>query len=198
MPPAVPPVSLRQQKKQHTFSAIQFHALQLFHEQGYNATSVADIVNKAGISEATFYRYFPTKEDVVLQDNYDPLLLASLVAQPSHLNPAQALRATFRQVLRSFSSLEQQAQRERLQLIATEPKLRARMLDQLSESMRLLAEPLAKRSGRKRDDLAVLTVAGAIMGACMAAMETLRTDPQADFINLLDHALAQLEPGLEL
>ncbi len=192
------PLGLREQKKQTTRNTIQLHALALFHRQGYNATSIVDIANAAGISEATFYRYFPTKEDVVLQDDYDPILLASFEIQPTELGPVQALRATFRQILGSFSDAEWQTQRERIALINAEPKLRARMLDQTTETMRLLVGPLAKRSGRDSDDFAVLTVAGAIMGVCIAAVEAARLDPKANLIQLLDTALAQLEGGLAL
>lgn len=194
----MPQLGLREQKKWHTEQAIQYHALQLFHIQGYRATSIADIANAAGISEATFYRYFPTKEDVVLQDNYDPLLLAVFQQQPPKLTPLQALRATFKQVLGSLTETDRQAQHERLMLIISEPKLRAHMLDQFTVTMQLLVKPLAQRSGRQEDDFAVVTVAGALMGACIATLEILKMNPDADFVELLDTAVAQLEPGLTL
>ncbi|HSX06729.1 MAG TPA: TetR family transcriptional regulator [Candidatus Saccharimonadia bacterium] len=191
-------IGLREQKRQRTYNSIQSHALRLFRERGYSATSVTEIAAASGISEATFYRYFPTKEDVVLQDSYDPMLLVLFDAQPQELNPVQALRAAFQQILGNFSEVEKQDQKERIALVTSEPKLRARILDQITDTIQLLVEPLAKRSGRSTDDFAVLTVAGAIMGACVAVIGVMKEDPNADLAALVDKALAQLEAGLVL
>jgi len=63
-------VSARSQDR----SAIQTLALRLFREQGYDATTVQQIIEEADVSESTFFRYFPTKADVVLFDDFDPSL----------------------------------------------------------------------------------------------------------------------------
>ena len=69
---------LRERKKQKTRWAIQEHALRLFAEQGYEATTVDQIAAAAEISPSTFFRYFPTKEDLVIEDEYDALLVEGL------------------------------------------------------------------------------------------------------------------------
>ena len=71
--PAAPRPGLRERKKARTRAAIREHALRLFREQGYAATTVEQIAEAAEVSPSTFFRYFPTKEDVVLQDDFDVL-----------------------------------------------------------------------------------------------------------------------------
>ena len=68
---------LRERKKAKTRAAIQTQALRLIAEQGYEATTVEQIAEAAEISPSTFFRYFPTKEDVVVEDDYDPLLVVA-------------------------------------------------------------------------------------------------------------------------
>src|SRR5215467_13921994 len=87
-----PAQGLRERKKAKTRAAIQRHALRLFREQGYEETTVEQIAEAAEVSPSTFFRYFPTKEDVVLYDAFDPILFASLEQQPAALTPLQAMR----------------------------------------------------------------------------------------------------------
>jgi len=84
---------LRERKKAKTRAAIREQALRLFREQGYQGTTVEQIAAAAEISPATFFRYFPTKEDVVLQDDVDVLTMAAFDAQPPGLSPVAAVRA---------------------------------------------------------------------------------------------------------
>ena len=92
-PAAERPVGLRERKKARTRAAIREHALRLFREQGYHATTVEQIAEAAEVSPSTFFRYFPTKEDVVLQDDFDILGIAAFEAQPAELSPIAAFRA---------------------------------------------------------------------------------------------------------
>ena len=62
---------LWERKKARTRAAIREHAFRLFREQGYDATTVDQIAEAAEVSPSTFFRYFPTKEDVVLQDDME-------------------------------------------------------------------------------------------------------------------------------
>jgi AcrR family transcriptional regulator len=189
---------LRERKKARTRAVIQTHALRLFRDQGYDATTVQQIIEEAEVSESTFFRYFPTKGDVVLSDDFDPLIVDAFLSQPTELRPIQALRAAFRAVFDRLSSQEVADQQERMQLVLSVAELRASMLDQLASAMRLLAGILAERTGRQPDDIAVLTVAGAVVGAVIAVTFAMGDDATANFAARLDEAMAHLETGLEL
>jgi AcrR family transcriptional regulator len=193
-----PALGLRERKKVKTRAAIQRHALRLFQERGYEATTVEQIAEAAEVSPSTFFRYFPTKEDIVLYDDLDPLLIAAFEAQPTELSPIQALRRALRQVFASLPAAETEQQWERSRLILAVPELRMRVLDQLAEAVQQIAEPLAKRVGRRADDFAVRTYAGAMIGALLPALLTVAADPKADILELMDASLAYLEAGLPL
>src|SRR5437879_13434513 len=90
--PALPPTGLRERKKQRTRDAIQREAMRLFQEQGYEATTIEQIAAAADISPSTFFNYFPTKEDVVFNDPYDPLFIPLFLERPSAESPSEALR----------------------------------------------------------------------------------------------------------
>jgi hypothetical protein len=99
----------------------------------------------------------------------------------------------------SLISAQQQAdQNERIALILTVPRLRAAMLDQISQAMQLLARAMAERAGRRPDDFTIRTVAGAVVGAATAASAAVNDDPDTDLPALIDRAIAHLEPGLTL
>ena len=189
---------LRERKKAKTRAAIQEAALRLFDRHGYDATTVDQIAELAEVSQSTFFRYFPTKEDVVLHDRYDPLLLADFAAQPAELSPIAALRRTLRSVFGTLPADELARERQRATLIISVPELRARALDQLASTLQPLAEAIAERTGRAVDDPAVRALTGAVMGVAMSAILAATEDPSADYVGLMDTALAHLEAGLAI
>jgi AcrR family transcriptional regulator len=190
---------LRERKKARTKAAIQQHAMRLFAERGYQATTVEQIAAAAEVSPSTFFRYFPTKEDIALYDALDPVLLEAFRAQPANLSPIQALRGAMWQVLADLPPAELAMQQERDALIRSVPELRARMLDEFAKSLELFAEIVAERVGRRADDPAVRTLAGAVIGVGISAWSTAgdHASPK-DYLAVLDASLAHLGAGLPL
>jgi AcrR family transcriptional regulator len=190
---------LRERKKAKTHAAIQEHALRLFREQGYEATTVEQIAAAADVSQSTFFRYFPSKEDVVLHDAFDPILFAAFGEQPAELTPIQALRASMADVFGALTAEELALERQREALILSVPELRARMLDALAATIREVAQVLAERVGRSPDELPVRAYAGAVIGAGIAVWLTSAEGVEtADYIKQFDAAMAYLDMGLHL
>ena len=193
-----PRPSLRERKKAKTRSAIQRHALRLFRTQGYGETTVEQIAEAAEVSPSTFFRYFPTKEDVVLYDDLDPAGIAAIQAQPADVPPLTAVRNALHTVFDQLANEERAQVEDRLQLFRTVPEVRARLLDQFASDLQVIADVLAERVGRPTHDFAVRVFAGAIVGVGISIMLQTIDDPNADFVALFDQGLAQLEAGLTL
>lgn len=190
--------SLRERKKAKTRAAIQQQALRLFHEQGYAATTVEQIAAAVEVSPSTFFRYFPTKEDVVLYDDLDPLFFAAFEAQPPELTPIQAMRGALHLVFAGLSGEEMEQQQVRTELILTVPELRMRMLDQFASLVDLLAELVGKRVGRSANDFKVRAFAGALMGTLLAPILVDLQGTLRDYIAQMEDSLDFLEAGLPL
>jgi AcrR family transcriptional regulator len=192
---------LRERKKAKTRASIREHALRLFREQGYAATRVEQIAEAAEVSPATFYRYFPTKEDVVLQDDLDVLTLDALEAQPSGLSPLAAVRAAVAEARAGFTEEERERFRQTTELTMAVPEIRARALDEFARTINVTAAVLARRSGREPDDIATRALAGAIFGVMMATTLPVLERGQIDLDDIfasIDAGLPQLEAGFPL
>ncbi|AEV83945.1 TetR family transcriptional regulator [Actinoplanes sp. SE50] len=194
--------SLRERKKARTRATIREQAMRLFEEQGYAATTVDQIAEAAEVSPSTFFRYFPAKEDVILVDDYDPLVVAAVRAQPPEVPPIEAIRRALRDVFGRVSPELWELERRRQKLFAEVPELRARALHQMTEAIELIAEVIGERAGLPPDDLRVRAMGGAIAGVVLAVLPPGRMigqtalDP-ADFERLSD-ALDLLQQGLPL
>jgi len=192
---------LRERKKARTRAAIREHALRLFREQGYDATTIDQIAEAADVSPSTFFRYFPTKEDVVLQDDLDVLAVGAFEAQPPELSPIAAFRAAARDAFGALGEEDLARLRETTELSLTIPEVRARAMDELTRTIDFIAEAVARRAGRDPSDFAARNFAGAVVGVIMAAnmpWEEFANKGAGDMFDRIDAALAHLEAGLPL
>ncbi|MBO0809015.1 MAG: TetR family transcriptional regulator [Actinobacteria bacterium] len=188
---------LRERKKARTRAAIRQQALRLIREQGYDGTTVEQIAEAAEVSPSTFFRYFPTKEDVVLQDDMEFRWADALRAQPPDLGPIAAIRASLLTAMGTLSEDDLRLLQESAQLSTTVPAIRARMLDDFGRTMQIMSEMLAERTGRSAEDLAVRSMAGAVLGIAMTAWFASPGDLMK-FGEEFERGLALLEAGLPL
>jgi AcrR family transcriptional regulator len=191
-------ISLRDRKKLKTRISVQQQAMRLFQKQGYNETTVEQIAEAAEISPSTFFRYFPTKESVVLTDFYDPLILELMAAQPKDLSPLEALRRTLREIFENMLAEERESEMERSRLIMSVPELRTAAMDNLISTFQQMTTALAKRAGRQPDDAEIRMFAGAFFGITLSVGLIWMEDTTRDLLQLFDSAMGYMEKGLPL
>jgi AcrR family transcriptional regulator len=189
---------LRERKKLRTKTAIQKEAMRLFLAKGFEETTIEDIAEAVDISPSTFFNYFPSKEDVVFQDELDPLIIKAFDAQPRDVHPIRRLRVAMRTVFSHLTPEQETMIKQRTQLFMSTPELRGAMLSQFADLVDQITELLAAHVGKNASDFAVRNIAGAVLGVLLASMLVLTRDPKADMMKIADSALEHLEAGLPL
>ncbi|MFE3443241.1 TetR family transcriptional regulator [Nocardia sp. NPDC059180] len=191
-----PATGLRELKKARTAAAIQRHAMTLFESNGYDATPVEAVAAAAEVAPSTVYRYFPTKEDLVISDEFDNVLFTKFAEQPADSTVVESLRAAFHEVSGSMSAEDMELGRRRTRLMLEEPGLRGAALTNLLTLERAIAEQVAQRSGRGADDPEIAWFTGAVVGIALGFMRRWTENPDLDVIPVFDHALDRLAAGL--
>lgn len=164
-------LGLRERKKIKTRETIRREAFRLIEENGYAATTVEQIADAAEVSPSTFFRYFPSKESVLLADDMDPLILAALARQPPEVSPIQAIRCAYETVMAGMSDEQREFEDNRLRLIFSIPELKAAVYEEYFRTVTLISELVSHRTGRGASDFEVRVFAGALTGAMIAASD---------------------------
>jgi AcrR family transcriptional regulator len=162
---------LRERKKIRTRETIRREAFRLIQENGYAATTVEQIAEAAEVSPSTFFRYFPTKESVLLADDVDPVVLNALEEQPPDLSPSQAVRRAYQAAMANLSEDQREFEDARQRLMFSIPELKAAMYDEYYRTITTFAEAVGRRIGRDSSDFELRVFAGALTGAMMAVYE---------------------------
>ncbi|MET9293722.1 TetR family transcriptional regulator [Streptomyces sp. NPDC003077] len=196
---AAPKTGLRERKKIQTRQAIRRAAYRLFAEQGYDATPVDRIAEAADVSPSTVFRYFPTKEDIVLTDEYAPTLEAELRARPAGEPAITSLRHVALNALRRIATEDHGELLLRVRLVRDVPAIRGRTAEHTARDTRMISAVLAERTGRTADDLEIRVVAAATMAALQEAlMRWAEHGRSRDLEVLVNQAMDVLAGGLTL
>lgn len=168
-------------------------ALDLFEHQGYDATTVNQIADVAGVTPMTFFRHFATKDAVLVTDPYDPLIAEAVAAQPTELPPLERTRLGLLAALGDITPTEDATARRRVALVARSPALRAAVSAGTDATQQAIVERLVS-DGVERLDAAVA------VSACLAATTTAllawgSTPGDVTLAELVRRALAQLAPA---
>ena len=132
----------RPTKRERTLAALLEHGLDLFERQGYEQTTVAQIARAAGVTEMTFFRYFPAKEHLLLDDPYDPVLTAAIADQPRSLPPFVRAARGVRAAWRALPEPETPIIRRRVRIAAQTPSLRGAVWRSTGNTERAIVEQL--------------------------------------------------------
>ena len=137
---------LRERKKQQTYDALSEAAIALFLERGFDEVPVADIAAAADVSKPTLFKYFPTKQDLVLHRIADHQHEAARVVQAAVAQPVDALRAHFLAGLADRDPVtglnDHPAVLAYYNLVFTTPALATRLHEFMDEDERALAAAL--------------------------------------------------------
>lgn len=197
--------NLRERNKARARAEIAASALELFGERGFEAVTVDQIVEHAGVSRRTFFRYFDSKEDALLAD-YPELnrrLTDSLRASGQD-EPLEAVRAGMHGMADWYVE-RSEAVLARSRVIRDAMHLAARNLEFLAQWESAISATLAERLAGEDSSLVARAGAAALVGAFRAALtEWVRSSCRDDLHQLTDRSLqvigaglrAQLGPGL--
>src|SRR6201981_2441341 len=139
-------LGLRERKKIKTRQAIRREAIRLFDANGYAATTVEQIAEAAEVSPSTFFRYFPSKESLLLADDLDPLVLEAFKAQPPDLSPGEAIRRAFAATMAGLSPEQLEFENTRQRLIFSIPELKAALYDEYYRTVSVMAGAMGHRN----------------------------------------------------
>jgi AcrR family transcriptional regulator len=182
---------LRERKKSRTRETVRREAFRLFELNGYAQTTVDQIAEAADVSPRTFFRYFPTKESVLFNDDLlSPIIEAFLVA-PAHLSPVAAYRHAAADVFTAMAEPDYDYLIARQRLLYALPEAKGALWNEHIGAIRVLTAAIAERLGRPEDDAQMRVTAGAIIGVFMAVSDDAPMSGEA----FLD-ALAILDDGL--
>ena len=190
--------NIRERAKDAARQEIARVALRLFTDHGFEGTTADQIAAAAGISRSTFFRYFATKDEVVLgqfeQKGHE--LVAEVRARPSSESAWAALHQGFLEVVRrgssGFGSDDTAVRLAQLQVY--NGALRAAGLSQRARWRSMLAPEIASRLGTSFDDD---PRPAALAAAAIGCLETAvvmwgRSGGKADLEHLVNIAMSEL------
>ncbi|MFE1174821.1 TetR/AcrR family transcriptional regulator [Streptomyces sp. NPDC058773] len=198
-PPGTPKLGLRERKKIQTRQAIRRAAYRLFEAQGYDATPIDQIAEAADVSPSTVFRYFPTKEDIVLTDEYDTVLATGLRARPTDEPMVESMRRVTVEALREITAADRGELVQRIRLVREVPAIRGRTAENIARDTALISAVLAERTGRPAGDLELRVISAAILAALQEAMLSwVEGGQSAELETLIDQTMDVLARGLTL
>lgn len=170
-----------------THDRLQREALRLFTERGFDDVTVEEIASAAGVSHMTFFRHFPTKESVVMDDPFDPIVGEAVAAQPTSHSPVQRVVGGI--AAASVDLDDPDTVRARVRLAAHHPRLRARIWENNNRTQQVITDALVSTGV---DRLEATVAAGSVLGALTAALMYWAENEDEELQACIGRALQQM------
>lgn len=151
---------------QRTRERLQSVALELFEKNGYDQTTAAEIASAAGVTEMTFFRHFATKDQLLLEDPYDPLLATIVKDQPGS-SPLPRVVGAFRAAWSMLPEPETDLTRRRVRVVAHTPSLSAAIARNNARTEQVITDALIDEG---TNPLLTRVATAAVLAAITAAL----------------------------
>jgi AcrR family transcriptional regulator len=193
------PLPVRERTRRAVRGELAQLAVDLFVEKGYDETTIDDLAAAAGMSKRTFFRYFASKEELVMgkYEYFGEQLAEDLAARPADEPVWVSLRQVFCRVVEYFESEARGATTVAMEKIVRDhPALNASYLERVSRMQELVLDEARTRTGRPDPaDPRPAAIVGAAFSCLIAAWTTWLTTNQAQpFGELLDQAMDAIRP----
>jgi AcrR family transcriptional regulator len=193
------PGGLRDRKRTAAMYRIQTEALDLFEERGFDDVTVEEIAEVSEVSPSSIYRYFGTKEELVLWDEFDPGMSAVLEAALSDVVPLDGIRRVMMGGIGGMSPADERRLIRRLRLAATSPSLAQAAVARSYVFAEMVEQVLAEQLGRPVDDLEVQVFSHALIGGLLGMFHHWQgTDFAEPLAKVLGRTFTIFEGGLDI
>jgi AcrR family transcriptional regulator len=190
---------LRQRKRLVAMRRIQTVALDLFERDGFDAVTVEQIATAAEVSPSSIYRWFGTKESLVIWDEYDPAALAAIEQRLRTGSTVDALGEVVRASMGTAFDADPERIKLRLRLAYAHPSIEAASALQAYEMAGMIAGLLARARGDDIDALDLQVAAHGFVGALLGALRHWHdTDFTTPVEDIAARPTALLARGLDL
>ena len=189
-------VGLRERKMMRTKEAIRSNALRLFLKRGFDETTIGEIAIAAEVSPMTIFRYFPTKEDIVLTDDFDPMLVEQIKQRSAKESLVSKIGLA---IIESFARMDgpsRNALLTRIKLGLRTPALRSKRWDNIYRTQKAITDALCDDEMNTHECFDIDVAAGICLSAISSALFCwASTDGSTDPLLLMERALNSL--GIE-
>ncbi|QSB13293.1 TetR/AcrR family transcriptional regulator [Natronosporangium hydrolyticum] len=189
-------MGLRERKRLAAMRRIQEVALELFDLYGYQQVPIERIADAAEVSPSSVYRYFGTKEQIVLWDEYDPIAIERIASELLSQPPIEAVRRVMDETIGEMMRVDEQRVRRRIHHMMQEPAIAAATAVQAHEVATMIIGRFAEQLGRDPNDLELHVFAHGFVGAIIGVMRYWYTiDFRQPLPALVDQVITSFERG---
>ena len=183
----------RSSRRERTRTDLLGRALDLFESKGYEQTSAAEIAAAAGLTEMTFFRHFPTKDRVLLDDPYDAELIRAVAARPAREAPLSRTVNGLRSAWAGVPEPAVEVVRRRTRIVAETPALRAAVARNNLRTEDALTDQLVADGC---DRLEARAAASAVLAALTSALLWWAGQAGVDLSIAIERALSVFDHGV--